>query len=49
MLVVGLAAIVHDLLPPAQNPGPLDSLYASHNGNLRACLRTLYDHYATFP
>lgn len=42
-----LSEIVCDLLPPNQAPGPLEELYTRHHGNLRQCLRTLYDHYAT--
>jgi len=43
-----LRAIVNDLLPrgrplPAES---LDRLFARHQGDLRACLRELYDHYA---
>ncbi len=42
-----LTEIVQDLLPPDQNPGSLHDLYTHHNGNLRLCLRTLYDRYTT--
>ena len=43
-----LRAIVNDLLPrgrplPAES---LERLFARHQGDLRACLRELYDHYA---
>lgn len=43
-----LKDIVTDLLPPGRTISAefLDSLYERHAGNLRACLRELYDHYA---
>jgi len=42
-----LTEIVRDLLPPNEHAVSLVDLYARHNGNLRLCLRTLYDRYAT--
>lgn len=42
-----LTEIVRDLLPLNQDPGSLADLYTRHRGNLRLCLRTLYDRYAT--
>ncbi len=42
-----LAGIVNELRPPGLAvPPDLDSLYQRHQGNLRACLRDLYDLYA---
>jgi energy-coupling factor transporter ATP-binding protein EcfA2 len=43
-----LKEIVADLAPQAHAipPALLDDLYTRHNGNLRACLRDLYDLYA---
>jgi energy-coupling factor transporter ATP-binding protein EcfA2 len=42
-----LAGIVRELLPPSLPlPADLDGLYRRHQGNLRACLRELYDRYA---
>jgi len=43
-----LQEIVHDLCPQTStiSPALLTALYTHHNGNLRACLRDLYDLYA---
>lgn len=43
-----LTEIVGELLPPHRNivTEPLDRLYERHQGNLRDCLRELYDFYA---
>ena len=43
-----LQEIVHDLSPqtPALSPAFLHDLHKRHQGNLRACLRELYDHFA---
>jgi len=43
-----LQEIVHDLAPQtsALSPALFDALHTRHNGNLRACLRELYDLHA---
>lgn len=41
-----LANIVHDLLPQGASDEDLQQLYHHHQGNIRNCLRTLYDHCA---
>jgi hypothetical protein len=43
-----LKEIVAELQPPSQTLTAefLDHLYQRHQGDLRACLRELYDHYA---
>ncbi|MBN2133583.1 MAG: hypothetical protein JW741_29045 [Sedimentisphaerales bacterium] len=45
-----LAEIVNELKPPGRTLAPsfLDDLYNRHAGNLRDCLRELYDLYARF-
>jgi hypothetical protein len=43
-----LDEITHELLPPGHSipPDQLASLYECHQGNLRSCLRELYDLYS---
>lgn len=41
-----LTHVVHDLLPQAANNEDLRELYHEHQGNIRDCLRALYDDFA---
>lgn len=42
-----LSGIVRDLLPERPDNEALQQLYHHHQGNIRSCLRTLYDHCAS--